>query len=201
MEPAASGGPATGGGGTGDAGASSVGDSAVLAQTVAAFKRIFDDVDGGVRRAPKFPSNLPIRLLLRDHRRTGDAETLRMAALTLEKMAAGGIYDQLGGGFHRYSTDARWLVPHFEKMLYDNALLSRHYLHFFQVTREGFARRIIEETLDYVVREMTNPLGGFYSTQDADSEGHEGKFFVWSVEEITGALGEEDAALFCTYYN
>src|SRR5450631_3078297 len=127
MEPDAAGGPATGGGAAGDANATPAFDPAVLGQTVAVFKRIFDDVDGGVRRAPKFPSNLPVRLLLRDHHRTGDAETLRMANLTLEKMAAGGIYDQLGGGFHRYSTDARWLVPHFEKMLYDNALLTVAY--------------------------------------------------------------------------
>ena len=194
MEPAASGGPATGGGGTGDAGASSVGDSAVLAQTVAAFKRIFDDVDGGVRRAPKFPSNLPIRLLLRDHRRTGDAETLRMAALTLEKMAAGGIYDQLGGGFHRYSTDARWLVPHFEKMLYDNALLTVAYAEAYQVTGRADFARVARETLDYLLAEMTAPAGGFYSATDADSlgpggESKEGEFFVWSKAEIEKILG------------
>ncbi|HMC94359.1 MAG TPA: thioredoxin domain-containing protein, partial [Polyangia bacterium] len=194
MEPAAAGGPATGGGATGDAGATSVGDSAVLAQTVAAFKRIFDDVDGGVRRAPKFPSNLPIRLLLRDHRRTGDAETLRMAALTLEKMAAGGIYDQLGGGFHRYSTDARWLVPHFEKMLYDNALLTVAYAEAYQVTGRADFARVARETLDYLLAEMTAPAGGFYSATDADSlgpggESKEGEFFVWSKAEIEKILG------------
>jgi uncharacterized protein YyaL (SSP411 family) len=116
-------------------------------------------------------------------------------------MAEGGMYDQLGGGFHRYSTDARWLVPHFEKMLYDNALLSRLYLHLYQQTREDFYRRITEETLDYVLREMTDASGGFYSTQDADSEGHEGKFFVWTPYEVKEILGEEEGALFCSYYD
>jgi len=116
-------------------------------------------------------------------------------------MAQGGIYDQLGGGFHRYSTDAKWLVPHFEKMLYDNALLSRLYLHYFQISQMPLARETVEGTLDYVLREMTDPTGGFYSTQDADSEGHEGKFFVWDIKEIRDALGEPDASLFCAYYN
>lgn len=120
---------------------------------------------------------------------------------TCRKMAEGGLYDQLGGGFHRYSTDARWLVPHFEKMLYDNALLSRLYLHVYQQTKNDFYRRIAEETLDYVIREMTDERGGFYSTQDADSEGHEGKFFVWTLEEVKEILGEEDGALFAAYYD
>ena len=111
--------------------------------------------------------------------------------LTLEKMAYGGIYDQIGGGFHRYSTDAFWLVPHFEKMLYDNALLSRLYLHAFLVTRRPLYRRICEETIDYVLREMTGPGGEFYSSQDADSEGEEGKFFVWNPDEVYQALGED----------
>jgi uncharacterized protein YyaL (SSP411 family) len=116
-------------------------------------------------------------------------------------MAEGGIYDQLGGGFHRYSTDAKWLVPHFEKMLYDNALLSRVYLHYYQTTGDEQARVIAEGTLDYVLREMTDSQGGFYSTQDADSEGHEGKFFVWDIEEIKSVLGEPDATLFSAFYN
>jgi uncharacterized protein len=199
MEPAASGGPATGGAATGEVNAASVGDSAVLGQTVTVFKRIFDDVDGGVRRAPKFPSNLPVRLLLRDHQRTGDAETLRMAALTLEKMAAGGICDQLGGGFHRYSTDARWLVPHFEKMLYDNALLTVAYAEAYQVTGRADFARVARETLDYLLAEMTAPAGGFYSATDADSlgpggESKEGEFFVWSKAEIEKILGASSAA-------
>jgi hypothetical protein len=115
--------------------------------------------------------------------------------LTLEKMARGGIYDQIGGGFHRYSTDAYWLVPHFEKMLYDNALLARLYLHAHQLTGRAQYRRVCEETLDYVLREMTDSQGGFYSAQDADSEGEEGKFFVWSPDEIRQALGERDGNL------
>jgi uncharacterized protein YyaL (SSP411 family) len=124
-----------------------------------------------------------------------------MVKFTSGKMANGGMYDQIGGGFHRYSTDARWLVPHFEKMLYDNALLSRLYLHYFQVSGEQSPRETVEGILDYVLREMTHPDGGFYSTQDADSEGHEGKFFVWDIKEIQQTLGEKDAAAFSAYYN
>ncbi len=115
--------------------------------------------------------------------------------LTLDKMAAGGIYDQIGGGFHRYSTDAIWLVPHFEKMLYDNALLAPVYLRAWQLTSEARYRRICEETLDYLLREMTDPSGAFYSTQDADSEGEEGKFYVWTPDELRATLGDEDAAV------
>jgi uncharacterized protein len=173
--------------------------SGLLSQTTAVFKRIFDQADGGVQRAPKFPSNLPIRLLLREHRRTGDAEALRMATVTLEKMAAGGIYDQLGGGFHRYSTDAHWLVPHFEKMLYDNALLVVAYAEAYQVTGQGAFARVARETLDYLLREMTSPEGAFYSATDADSvvpaggsnegESQEGAYFVWSKAEIERRLG------------
>src|ERR1700682_90144 len=163
--------------------------------------RDYDSANGGFGNAPKFPPAMNLEFLLRAHQRTGDNNSLEIVANTCRKMAEGGIYDQLGGGFHRYSTDARWLVPHFEKMLYDNALLTRHYLHYYQVAREDLARRIVEETLDYVIREMTSPLGGFYSTQDADSEGHEGRFFVWSVEELVETLGEKDAALFGAYYN
>src|SRR5438874_1012371 len=113
----------------------------------------------------------------------------------------GGTYDQVGGGFHRYSVDEVWLVPHFEKMLYDNALLSRVYLAAYQLTSNPFYRRIAEQTLDYVAREMTSPEGGFYSSQDADSEGVEGKFYVWSPEEVLEALGEEDGRLFNLLYD
>src|SRR3954469_9514417 len=166
----------------------------LIGQAVAAYKRVFDEENGGLRRAPKFPSNLPVRLLLREHRRTGDAEALRMATLTLEKMAAGGMYDQLAGGFHRYSTDAAWLVPHFEKMLYDNGLLAVAYAEAFQATGRADFVRVARETLDYLAREMTAPDGGFFSATDADSDGAdgvsvEGKFFVWSKQEIEKVIG------------
>jgi hypothetical protein len=189
--------------------------SGLLSQTTAVFKRIFDGVDGGLQRAPKFPSNLPIRLLLRENRRTGDAEALRMATVTLEKMAAGGIYDQLGGGFHRYSTDAHWLVPHFEKMLYDNALLVVAYTEAYQVTGQGAFARVARETLDYLLREMTSPEGAFYSATDADSvvpegastegeapgESQEGAYFVWSKAEIERLLGPgAETARFLEHY-
>src|SRR5262249_31371726 len=131
---------------------------------------------------------------------TGDAEALRMATFTLEKMAAGGMYDQVGGGFHRYSTDERWLVPHFEKMLYDNALLAVSYAEAWQVTGRADLAPVLRETLDYVLREMTAPEGGFYSATDADSEGEEGKFFVWSQKEIEQILGPE-AARFAKHYD
>jgi uncharacterized protein YyaL (SSP411 family) len=181
------------------AGASAAISTKPIATTVAYFKQAFDDTHGGVRRAPKFPSNIPVRLLLRYHRRTGDAEALHMATLTLEKMAGGGMYDQIGGGFHRYSTDALWLVPHFEKMLYDNALLAVAYAEAFQVTARADFARVVRETLDYVLREMTAPGGAFYSATDADSEGEEGRFFVWSEKEIRDGLGA-DAPRFMRYY-
>lgn len=163
--------------------------------------RNYDSTNGGFGGAPKFPPAMTLEFLLRTHVRTGNPEALEMVAYTCQKMANGGMYDQLGGGFHRYSVDARWLVPHFEKMLYDNALLSRLYLHYFQVSQTPLARETVEGILDYVLREMTHPEGGFYSTQDADSEGHEGKFFVWDIDEIRSALDETQTSLFCTYYN
>ena len=154
-----------------------------------------------LRGAPKFPQPMTYDFLLRAYHRGGQQSLLDIVELTLRKMAHGGMYDQLGGGFHRYSTDAFWLVPHFEKMLYDNALLARLYLHAYQVTGQPEYKRIVEETLDYVVREMTDSGGGFYSTQDADSEGEEGKFFVWTVAEIKAILGEEAGHRFCTAYD
>jgi uncharacterized protein YyaL (SSP411 family) len=163
--------------------------------------RNYDSINGGFGGAPKFPPAMTLEFLLRTYVRTGNREALEMVKYTCGKMANGGMYDQIGGGFHRYSTDARWLVPHFEKMLYDNALLSRLYLHYFQVSGEQSAHETVEGILDYVLREMTHPGGGFYSTQDADSEGHEGKFFVWDLKEIEQALGEMDAATFSAYYN
>src|SRR5688572_31181104 len=167
----------------------------------AVVDRSYDSTNGGFGGAPKFPPAMTLEFLLRTYARTGNPDALEMVTHTARKMADGGIDDHLGGGFHRYATDARWLVPHFEKMLYDNALLSRFYLHYYQVGHDETARGVVEGILDYVVREMTDPLGGFYSTQDADSEGVEGKFFVWSPAEVKELLGETDAALFAAYYN
>lgn len=165
----------------------------------------FDTQHGGFGGAPKFPQPMTLEFLLRYAARTREEEALRMLEHTLRKMALGGLYDQLGGGFHRYSVDAAWLVPHFEKMLYDNAQLARLYVEIFQVVGDPFYKRIAEETLDYMVREMLHPDGGFYSTQDADSAnplGHkeEGEFFVWTPEQIRETLGE-DAALFCQMFD
>ncbi|MFW6150500.1 MAG: thioredoxin domain-containing protein [Chloroflexota bacterium] len=161
-----------------------------LAEGFANLRETFDGTEGGFGPAPKFPHPSALEFLLRYFRRSRDAAALDMVRLTLTKMARGGIYDQLGGGFHRYSTDARWLVPHFEKMLYDNALLSQVYLHAHLVTGEAFYRGIAEETLDYLVREMRDADGGFYSSQDADSEGVEGKYYLWSADEVSRVVGE-----------
>ena len=173
----------------------------ILDQVTNQLLRLLDPVHGGFGNKPKFPPSMTLTFLLRRYHRTGDSSVLNAVELTLEKMAKGGMYDQLGGGFHRYSVDERWLVPHFEKMLYDNALLSRVYLDAFLVTGKKFYERIATETLDYVRREMTDAGGGFYSTQDADSEGEEGKFFVWTPDEVANLLGEEDARLFCRYFD
>ncbi len=163
--------------------------------------KTYDAINGGFGGAPKFPPAMTLEFLLQTFYRTSEERALEVVRNTCLKMANGGIYDHLGGGFHRYSTDARWLVPHFEKMLYDNALLSRLYLHYYQLTKESWARDVAEDILNYVVREMTDQTGGFYSTQDADSEGVEGKFFVWGVEELEQLLGKSEAALFGEYYN
>jgi len=168
-----------------------------------AYRKIatnYDRAHGGFGSAPKFPPAMTLEFLLHIYYRSRIQEALEIVTTTCRQMAEGGMYDQLGGGFHRYSVDAKWLVPHFEKMLYDNALLSRLYLHVYQVTKDDFARRVAEETLDYAAREMTDAHGGFYSSQDADSEGVEGKFFVWSRQELVGALGD-DADLFGDYYD
>jgi len=167
----------------------------LLDATLKPFEREYDATYGGFGGAPKFPQAMNLEYLLQYHHRTGDEAALNMVTLTLKKMAMGGIYDQLGGGFHRYSVDAIWLVPHFEKMLYDNALLSRVYLHAWQVTGDTFFKETAEEIYDYILREMTAPEGGFYSATDADSEGVEGKFFVWSKDELTALLGEENGRI------
>ena len=172
----------------------------ILRSAFEALAKQFDDRSGGFGLQPKFPQPATLEFLLRLHVRTGIPEALEMIEITLDKMAAGGIHDQIGGGFHRYSTDAFWLVPHFEKMLYDNALLARLYTHAYQVTGNPVYADTAQGVVDYVVREMTSPDGGFYSAQDADSEGVEGKFFVWRPEQLRGVLGQADAEVVADYF-
>lgn len=172
----------------------------ILGEAYQSLNQNFDAKNGGFGTAPKFPQPMSLEFLLRYSRRVQNSGSLEMLELTLEKMARGGIYDQLGGGFHRYATDSCWLVPHFEKMLYDNALLSHVYLHGYLATGKQLYRRIAEETLDYVLREMTAPEGGFCSTQDADSEGVEGKYYLWTDREIIQALGEKKGKAINGYF-
>ena len=168
---------------------------------VVQLARAYDADHGGIGTAPKFPNTGVFDLFLRAGARSGDGRTTEMALHTLRRMAEGGLYDQLGGGFHRYSVDQRWLVPHFEKMLYDNAQLVPLYLAAHQRTADPFFARIARETLDYVLREMRDPAGGFWSTQDADSEGEEGRFFLWDEREVMHLLGDDAGALACRYWN
>jgi len=166
----------------------------------AALASAYDERHGGIGQAPKFPNTGALDLFLRAGHASGDSRYTAMALHTLRQMACGGIYDQLGGGFHRYSVDERWLVPHFEKMLYDNAQLVPLYLSAYQISGDAFFARIARETLAYVTREMRDPQGGFYSTQDADSEGVEGKFFVWERGEVDALLGD-DAEIACRVWD
>lgn len=173
----------------------------LLIDAETALGRSFDAQDGGFGSAPKFPHPMAIRLLLRRWRRTGRDELAQMATITLDRMAAGGIYDHLGGGFHRYSTDARWLVPHFEKMLYDNALLAGCYLEAWQATGRPDYAQVVRETLDYLLRDMAGPEGGFSGSEDADSEGGEGAFYLWTPDEVREILGPQAAQRFCYVYD
>lgn len=176
-------------------------DEQLLETAFHTSSRSFDPRYGGFGSAPKFPNSMILAFFLRWFERTGNKSALEAVRLSLDSMARGGIYDHLGGGFHRYSVDDRWLVPHFEKMLYDNALLARTYLEAFQVTGDDFYSQVARETLNYVKRDMTDPGGGFYSAEDADSEGVEGRFYIWRPEETEAILGPEDAHLFNEYYD
>jgi hypothetical protein len=167
-------------------------DADLLDSGARSLSASYDGVRGGFGGAPKFPPSMALEFLLRHAARTGAERSLEMVRHTCERMARGGMYDQLAGGFARYSVDADWVVPHFEKMLYDNALLARVYLHLWRATGDELARRIALETCDFIVRDLGTPEGGFSSALDADSEGEEGKFYVWSPDELVEVLGEDD---------
>ncbi|MHB8481203.1 MAG: thioredoxin domain-containing protein [Nitrospiria bacterium] len=173
----------------------------LIKKSVEALSQFYNPVYGGFGGAPKFPSTMIHQLFLRYYDDSRDQSALNKVLHTLYKMSTGGIYDQLGGGFHRYSVDERWLVPHFEKMLYDNAQLVPLFLHGYQLSQNTFFKQIAAETLDYVLREMTSPEGGFYATQDADSEGVEGKFFVWTPAEVNKVLSPDVSSIVCRYFD
>ncbi len=176
-------------------------DSALIDDAVKGFASFYEPVDGGFGAGPKFPTAQPFQLLLRHYHRTQTETSRDMTLHSIRKIAAGGVYDHLGGGFHRYSVDSKWLVPHFEKMLYDNAQLIRLYLDGWRLTQSFRFRQVVEETLEYIHREMISPEGGFYTAQDADSEGVEGKYFVWTPEEFSAILGPELGAEMCRIYD
>lgn len=156
------------------------------------YKNVFDSNYGGFGPAPKFPPSQVLRFLLRVYTRSQNKKALQMVTTTLDAMAKGGMYDHVGGGFSRYSTDTMWMTPHFEKMLYDNALLATTYLEAFQVTKNQQYKNVAQDILDYILRDMTSPKGGFYSAEDADSEGEEGKFYVWKMSELQNILNDEE---------
>jgi hypothetical protein len=174
----------------------SIGDG-VFEKGLSQFAREHDSKLGGFGRAPKFPRSVTLEFLMRMHRRLDSPEALAMVRRQLDAMKDGGIYDQLGGGFHRYSTDAEWLVPHFEKMLYDNALLVRAYLQAWQLTKDPEYERVVRETCDYVLRDMTSAEGGFYSAEDADSEDYEGTFYLWTPDKVKAVVPGRDGDLLC----
>jgi len=175
-------------------------EKSILDEAAVNLLQMADQTFGGFGKAPKFPNSANISFLFRYAKLSAISKFNDIALKTLKKMANGGIFDQIGGGFHRYSTDQMWLVPHFEKMLYDNALIPINYVEAYQITKDDFYLGVVRKTLDYVLREMTSSEGGFYSAQDADSEGEEGKFFVWKKSEIKEILGS-DADVFCLYYD
>jgi len=175
-------------------------DKSILDEAAINLLQIADTTYGGFGQAPKFPNASNLSFMFRYSKLSGISKFQKFALLTLKKMAKGGIFDQIGGGFHRYSTDARWLVPHFEKMLYDNALLPIVYSEAYQITKDPFFENVVKKTLDYVIREMTSSDGPFFSDQDADTNGEEGQTFVWKKQEIEKFLGK-DSEIFCIYYD
>ncbi len=173
----------------------------LISKAAKTLHHTFDRTYGGFGGAPKFPASMLLQMLMRHWHRKQERVSLDMVRTTLDRMAAGGIYDHLGGGFARYSVDARWLVPHFEKMLYDNALLAATYLEAYQITQQKEYARVVRETLDYVLRDMTHDAGGFYSSEDADSEGVEGKFYIWTPAQLKEVLGDKAADTFARVYD
>lgn len=175
-------------------------DHSLISNAVAHLKNTYNNAYGGFSGAPKFPSPANLEFLLKEYKRTSDESLIKMVTHTLDMMAYGGIYDQIGGGFHRYSVDAKWLVPHFEKMLYDNAQLAKIYLQAYQLTEKPQYQRVAEEIFSFVAREMTAPEGGFYSALDAETDAEEGKYYVWIADEIKKSLSAKDAKQFASVY-
>ena len=178
----------------------SVISSELITRATKIIEENFDSEYGGFSKAPKFPQVMIIEFLLQLYAISKNKKALSMATITLEKMAKGGIFDQIGGGFHRYSTDDKWLIPHFEKMLYDNALLIPAYLHAFQITKKPLFKNTAINTIEYIIEEMTDSNGGFYSAEDADSEGEEGTYYLWTIDEIKEILDTNKTDLFADYF-